>query len=73
MKKPLAALVLAKMKKKPSRMESDSSEEDDYSEEEGEDMSGEGLRAAAEDVLAAFESKDSDALMEALKSFVEQC
>jgi hypothetical protein len=40
---------------------------------EAESNGDEGLDAAAEDILAAVESKDASALKSALKAFYEQC
>ena len=58
--KGIAALLVGKMGKGPEG-------------EEGGDMEGEGLDTAAEDILAAIESKDPQALKEALRSFYEMC
>ena len=42
-------------------------------ETEGEGESDEGLKAAADDILSALSSKDSDMLARALKDFVSMC
>lgn len=65
-KKNAATIIMAKMSKGPSMVpksepegaESDSSDELDF---------------AAEEVLSAMERKDSRALKEAMKSFVQMC
>lgn len=58
--KGIAALLVGKMGKGPE-------------EEEGGEGEGEGLDMAAEDLLAAIESKDSAALKEALRAFMDLC
>lgn len=71
--KGTAALVLALMGGKGKKAGADMEEEDDApmsSEEGGE---GEAKQAAAEEVMAAFEAKDSKALADALESFIECC
>lgn len=69
MKKPLAALIIAKMKDKkgPDMMES---EDEMSSEDEGE---SEGYTAAAEEIISAIKDNDAESLAMALRSFVEQC
>lgn len=62
--KGIAALIVSKMKPSP---DSDSHKEEDQ-DEGGDD---EGCKQAAEDMLKAIKSDDSDALCKALGAFVE--
>lgn len=68
MKKPLAALIIAQMKKKPKSEESAMESEDSM-----DDASEEGLVASAEEIISAVKGGDAESLVEALKAFVEQC
>lgn len=63
-KKSLAIMVLGKGK--PMSKDSDG-------EGEGDDDEREGMKAAAADILDAIESKDEDALADALEAFIHQC
>jgi len=67
-KKPLAALIVAKMGKKsePEAME-------DSMEDEVEPADDEGLNVAAEEAMAAIKADDVEGFKIALKSFFEQC
>lgn len=68
MKKPLAALIIAKMKdKKSSDMEMPESES------ESDDSEDEGYKVAAEEILMSIKDNDAEGLAEALKNFVDQC
>lgn len=71
-KKKALSIIIAglggKMKGKPEgEMKG---EEEGEEEEEGAD---EGLKAAADDILTAISTKDSDMLVKALRDFVEMC
>ena len=69
-KKPIAALIMAEMKKSKS---GDDSEEDYDMEDDEESDYDEGLLASSEEVIGAIESGDAEGLAMALKAFVEQC
>lgn len=67
-KGPVAAIIMERMKGKTAPKE-DSMEMDEGSEE----SMDEGLIASSEELISALETKDPQAVMEALKSFIEQC
>lgn len=68
--KGTAALVLALMGR-GKKAEDDEMDDAPMSSEDGGE--GEAKQAAAEEVMAAFEAKDSKALADALESFIECC
>lgn len=57
------AIILASRKKQPEPQEEDS----------GGDGYGEGLKAAARDMLDAIKADDADSLAEAVRTMVEMC
>lgn len=65
-KKPIAALIISKMKK---GKEEEAPMDDDYAESEVD----EGMVVSAEDLIAAIKEGDAEAVAEALKNFVAQC
>lgn len=69
-RKPLAALIIAQMKKPKEGASRDASDSLEIGEEEGAD---EGLLSAADEILMAIDANDAEGLAEALKAFVEQC
>lgn len=69
--KGTAALVLALMGKGKKAGEEDMEDDAPMSSEEGSE--GEAKQAAAEEVMAAIEAKDTKAFAEALESFIECC
>lgn len=68
-KKSMAALIVGGLPKEKPEFTSEVSGEDDLYDADME----EGLNQAAEEAIAAFESKDPVALTDALKSFVSMC
>lgn len=68
-KRSMAALIVGGRPKEDPLMTSEVSGEDDLYDDDME----EGLTSAAEEAIAAFESKDPVALSTALKSFIELC
>lgn len=70
-KKKALSIIIAGLGggKKPEKEEG--YEKEGESEDEGE--SDEGLKAAADDILTAISTKDSDMLSKALRDFVSMC
>ena len=68
-KKKSTTLIIKKMKNGMEQMH------DAPKEENGDEMDMEqaGYMSAAEEMMSAIEAKDSRALMEAIKSFVDMC
>ena len=71
-KKNRATLIIAKMSKKPKDSESEYEKPPMNERDEPVDSSM-GLQSAAEELLAAVESKDAKAVMSAMKSFYDMC
>lgn len=71
-RKPLAALIIAQMKKSPHRESERGIDSLDDIETESDAMD-EGLIQAADEALQAIDASDAEALAAALKAFFEQC
>ncbi len=71
MKKDLTAMVFEMGKKKDKDKPSESDDVSDLDEDE--EAAGMGKEMAAEDILAAIESKDAKALATAIADLVEMC
>lgn len=68
-KKPLAALIIAKMKPKDEH----GSEEESSEHEAPSDEPSEGHMAAAQEMMDALKKGDKEEFAEALHSFIEMC
>jgi hypothetical protein len=66
-KKGMAAMIIAKMAPKPKEGEAPMNEEGAMPDNEI------GLKSAAEELMNAFEQKNVDGIVTALKSFMEMC
>lgn len=69
-KKKAVSIIIAKAGKRDDKGNQEPPEMDEMEDEKSE---MEGHKVAAEEILAALEAKDAEALAEALKSFVEMC
>ena len=71
----LAILIGEAKAKKPKSADSSAGElpEDENEESDESEHDDEAMKAAADEVFDALESKDRDAFYESLKSFVEAC
>ena len=68
-KKALSIIIAGLGGKKPE----DKSSSEDEGEDDEEEITDEGIKAVADDILTAISAKDSDMLASALRDFIAMC